>query len=54
MQHLYLLELVCDRTPPPDKPTLLNPGAPTFLPRRDAAAAAYLRIQDTIRLDNKQ
>ena len=54
VQHLYPLELVCDRTPPPDKPTLLNPGVPTFLPRRDAAAAAYLRIQDTIRLDNKQ
>lgn len=53
VQHLYPLELVCDRTPPPDKPTLLNPGAPTFRPRRDAAAAADLRIQDTIRLDNE-
>ena len=54
VQHLYPLELVCDRTPPPDKLTLLNLGAPTFLPRRDASVAAYLRIQDTIRLDNKK
>ena len=55
VQHLYPLELVCDRTPPPDKPTLLNPGAPiaTFRPRRDASATADLRIQDTIRLDNE-
>ena len=43
-----------DRTPPPDKPTLLNPGAPIFRPRRDAAAAADLRIQDTVRLENEQ
>ena len=40
MQHLYPLELVCDRTPPADKPAQLNPGAPIFRPRRDAAAAA--------------
>ena len=52
--HLYPLELVCYRTPPPDKLTLLNPGAPTFRSMRDAAAAAYLHIQDTICLDNKK
>ena len=33
VQHLCSLELVCDRTPPPDKPTLLNPGAHIFRPR---------------------
>ena len=33
VQHLYPLELVCDRTPPPDNPTLLNPGAPVFRPK---------------------
>ena len=54
VQHLYPLEQLCDRTPPPDNPTLLNPGAPIFRPRRFAAAAADLRIQDTIRLDNEQ
>lgn len=54
VQHLYSLELVCDRTPPPDKPTLLNPGEHIFRPRWDAVAAADLRIQDTIGLDNEQ
>ena len=54
VQHLYPLELVCDRTPPPDKPTLLNPGVPIFRTRRDATPAADLRIQDTIRLDNEK
>ena len=28
VQHLYPLELACDRTPPADKPAQLNPGAP--------------------------
>ena len=54
LQHLYPLELVCDRTPPADKPAQLNPGAPIFRPTRDAAAAAELCIQDTVHLENKQ
>ena len=33
VQHLYPLELACDKTPPPNQPTPLNPGAPVFRPR---------------------
>ena len=43
IQHLYPLELSCDRS---NNATPLNPTAPPFRPRRDAAAAAELRIQD--------
>ena len=47
VQHLYPLELSCDRenvqTPPQ-----LNPEAPTFRPRRDAAVAAPHRIHTLI------
>ena len=43
IQHLYPLELSCDRS---KDATPLNPTAPPFRPRRDAAAAAELRIQD--------
>ena len=43
VQHLYPLELSCDRP----RPHLveLNPQAPPFRPRRDAAVAARLRVQ---------
>ena len=43
-QHLYPLELSCDQLPP----ALLDPTASEFTPRprRNAAAAATLRIQD--------
>ena len=43
VQHLYPLELSCDREPA----VSLNPTAPTFnpRPRRDAAATATVRIQ---------
>ncbi len=46
-QHLSPLELSCDRPPPA---TTLNRTVPEFLPRprRDAAAAAVLRIQDNL------
>jgi hypothetical protein len=46
-QHLSPLELSCDHPPPA---TTLNPTVPEFLPRprRDAAAAAMLRIQDNL------
>ena len=30
VQHLYPLELACDKTPPPNQPTPVNPGAPIF------------------------
>ena len=44
IQHLYSLELSCDRTPPV---AVLNIEAPVFRPRRDAAFAAGLRIQES-------
>ena len=43
-QHLYPLELSCDRTTEKTK-AALNAEAPTFRPARDAAAAAWARIQ---------
>ena len=45
IQHLYPLELSCDRTIA-TTPAPLNPDVPTFRPKRDAAAAANLRLQD--------
>ena len=54
VQHLYPLELVCDRTPPADKPAQLSPGAPILRLRRDADAAAELHIQDSVHLENEQ
>ena len=45
VQHLYPLELTCDRENARSSPQL-NPEAPTFKPRRDAAVAAQCRIQD--------
>ena len=44
-QHLYPLELTCDRENVKSS-SQLNPEAPTFRPRRDAAVAAQCRIQD--------
>ena len=44
IQHLYPLELSCDRTTDKPKATL-NAEAPTFRPTRDAAVAARARIQ---------
>ncbi|KAK3739567.1 hypothetical protein QZH41_006377 [Actinostola sp. cb2023] len=43
VQHLYPLELSCDRAADPRDVVGLNPGAPVFRPRRDAAVAANLR-----------
>ena len=45
IQQLYPLELACDRATV-ESSVQLNPGAPAFRPRRDAAVAANLRIQD--------
>ena len=43
IQHLYPMELACDRAPERAKvPTPLNAKAPAFRPRRDAAVAANL------------
>ena len=45
IQQLYPLELTCNRATV-ESSVQLNPGAPAFRPRRDAAVAANLRIQD--------
>lgn len=45
IQQLYPLKLTCDRAAI-ENSVQLNPGAPTFRPRRDAAVAAKLRIQE--------
>ena len=47
VQHLYPIELSCDRP----RPHLaeLNPQARPFRPRRDAAVAAGLRVQKIVR-----
>ena len=46
IQHLYPLELSCDKENVQRNMTPLDPTAPVFRPRRDAAAAASLRIQE--------
>ena len=50
VQHLYPLELSCDKT----VPAPLDPSAPIFRPRRDAAAAANLRLQDVAHFEDEQ
>ena len=45
VQQLYPLELTCDRSREAPRPPL-NPEASVFRPRRDAAAAAGLRVQE--------
>ena len=47
IQHLYPLELTCDKVPErAAAPPQLIAGASVFRPWRDAAAAATLRIHD--------
>ena len=49
IQHLYPLELACDKVPQRvAAPPRLNAEAQAFRPRRDAAVAATLRIHDAI------
>ena len=49
IQHLYSMELACNRAPErAEVLTPLNAKAPVFRPRRDAAVAANLRIRDAI------
>lgn len=47
VQHLYPLELECDLCTPVADPRL-NPQAQDFRPRRDAAAAARLRMKQVV------
>ena len=46
IQHLYPLELLCDKENVQRNMTPLDPTAPVFRPRRDAAVAASLRMQE--------
>ena len=46
IQHLYHLELSCDKENVQRNMTPLDPTAPVFRPRRDAAVAASLRMQE--------
>ena len=45
LQQLYPLELSCDKFREAPRPPL-NPDASVFRPKRDAAVAARLRVQD--------
>ena len=45
VQQLYPLELTCDRLTQ-ESSAPLNPEAPSFRPRRDAAVAVNIRIKD--------
>ena len=47
VQQLYPLELSCD-VEQPIPPVVMNPQAPVFRPRRDAAAAARERVKELI------
>lgn len=50
IQHLYPMELTCDRAPErATVPKPLNARAPASHPWRDAAVAANLRIHDPIK-----
>ena len=46
VQHLFPLELTCDRQLPAGAPVEMNPEAAPFRPRRDAAVAARLHVQE--------
>lgn len=46
VQHLYPLELSCDIFKPEKNRPVLRPDAKVFRPKRDAAAAAEMRIQE--------
>ena len=51
IQHLYPLELSCDRNPTPCNDTPLNRTAVEFRSRRDADVAARQQIQDIVEED---
>ena len=46
IQHLYPLELSCEKENVQGDKTPLNPKAPVFRPKRDATVAARLRMQE--------
>ena len=46
VQHLYILELSCDRATKEPEKAKLNPDAATFRPKRDAGVAAETRIRE--------
>ena len=50
VQQLYLLELSCD-VEQPIPPVVMNPQAPVFRPRRDAAVAARERVRELIQTE---
>ena len=50
VQQLYPLEVSCDKSTEAENPPL-NPEAPAFRPRRDAAVAARLRVQEIAERD---
>jgi hypothetical protein len=54
VQFLYPVELSCDSVVEQTKLVELNPEAPEFRakPKRDAAAAAELRIKELVQEDN--
>ena len=51
VQHLFPLELSCDKHKKPEQRSKLNPDAPTFRQRRDAAVAAKARIEEVVELE---
>ena len=51
VQLLYPLELSCDEDDNQETAMTLNPDAPTFRPRRDAAATAELRVKDIVQAE---
>lgn len=54
IQHLYTLELSCNRDGVKGTTTTLDPGAPAFRPRRDAAVTAKLQMQDLAQEDQTE
>jgi hypothetical protein len=53
VQHLYPMELHCDRDPP-TKATALNPNVPNFRPRREAARKSAERTKAVFEMENRQ
>ena len=51
VQHLYPLELACDKYKETEQQLKLNHNAPAFSQRRDAAVAANERIQEVLELE---
>lgn len=54
VQQLHPLELSCERPQELPRAPVLNPGAPVYRPRRDAAVAAGLRVQEIAEHEQNQ